>query len=346
MIKIGHRTIQPFRISKLQEMKIKIPNGQRILENQKVKMIVDYQLGYIKSHSHPNFLGVINVHRLLPTDEYFLIDGQHRFKAGIVLYEKYSHDIDLVVELVDVKEKSELIENYNLINKNTPLPEFPSTIDKNIPKETAKYFQQKYPEVWSDKTRTRRPKMVLNDFQETLGLLAKNLKHEIGSSMAMIEKVEKINKELSIWDKKRFKNVTESMYEKAKKANFFLGLFPHVSNDDYGYEWGKMVVEKSNRPFKKKGVSIKVKNDTWNLYIGKKHGEAWCIVCDKTKIDSKNFQAGHIISEKLGGKSNIHNILPICGQCNRSMGIQSMEEFIKEKYPLNLDNFKNKKYRI
>ena len=64
-----------------------------------------------------------------------------------------------------------------------------------------------------------------------------------------------------------------------------------------------------------------------------------------TNRHSKSFTAGHIISEKNGGKIKWENIIPICNSCNLSMSATNMDEFIKEYYPNNGDNF-IKKYTI
>ena len=68
----------------------------------------------------------------------------------------------------------------------------------------------------------------------------------------------------------------------------------------------------------------------WDKYIGKEKGIGKCYSCSEN-IDSKNFEAGHIIPEAKGGPTNIDNLRPICSCCNKSMGTQNMDEF-KETY--------------
>lgn len=333
-------------------MKIKTPHTQRILEKRKVKEIVQYQLNHIKKHKVPNFLGVLNIHHVSEEGEYYLVDGQHRLSAIKELYNRYSHDLEVAVEIVKVKDRGELVENYNLINKNTPLPEFPLDINRSIPEETAIHFQEKYPDVWSDKSRAKRPKVLFNSFQETLGYVTKQLQDEIDSSVKLIHEVEKLNDELALWDRKEFKGVSDNMYQKAKQARFFLGLLSSPVKDEDGnyYEWGKKLVEKKTpsppkERTKRKGIPKKVKNDSWDLHLGRDCGQAYCIVCDMTIINSKNFEAGHIISDKDGGKATVHNILPICGGCNRSMGHEHMREYVRKNYPHNLSRFDKRIYR-
>ena len=61
--------------------------------------------------------------------------------------------------------------------------------------------------------------------------------------------------------------------------------------------------------------------------------EGKCVCCKKTTISITNFDCGHIISNRDGGKANTENLRPICKTCNSSMGTKNMNEFI-EKYGL------------
>lgn len=358
MIKIGNREIKIILSTTLLQMKIKTPHTQRIIEKRKVREIVQYQLDHIKKNKVPNFLGVLNIHHVSTENDYYLVDGQHRFNAIKELYNRYSHDLEVVVEIVKVKDREKLVENYNLINKNTPLPELPQNINRTIPEETTLHFQEKYPHVWSDKTSAKRPNVLFNSFQETLGYVTQKLQDEVDSSVKLIHEVEKLNEELSLWDRKEFKGVSDNMYQKAKQARFFLGLLSSPVKDEEGnyYEWGKKLVEKRTPPVpentksksksrKRKSVPKKVKNDSWDLHLGKECGEAYCIVCDITSINSKHFEAGHIISDKDGGKATVHNILPVCSGCNRSMGHEHMREYVRKNYPHNLERFDKRVYR-
>jgi len=99
---------------------------------------------------------------------------------------------------------------------------------------------------------------------------------------------------------------------------------------------------KTNCPIKKKTQTIKkitrkktipkcLKNIVWNNNIGKEFGIGKCHVCQK-EIDSKNFEAGHIVAEANGGDTSEYNLVPICGLCNRSMGTRNLDEFKKQYF--------------
>jgi len=66
----------------------------------------------------------------------------------------------------------------------------------------------------------------------------------------------------------------------------------------------------------------------WDTYIGENVGSSKCMCCKHQDIRQLEFQCGHVISEKLGGETNIKNLRPICAKCNMSMGIRDMTEFM------------------
>lgn len=73
-----------------------------------------------------------------------------------------------------------------------------------------------------------------------------------------------------------------------------------------------------------------LKNQSWDVYIGKEKGVGNCYCCN-AEIDSKHFECGHIIPASKGGPETIENLRPICSLCNKSIGTKHMDEFI-EKY--------------
>ena len=84
---------------------------------------------------------------------------------------------------------------------------------------------------------------------------------------------------------------------------------------------------------KKEAIPATVKTDVWNAYIGKENGEGDCYCCKKKCLTQRNFEAGHVISERDGGEPIVDNLRPICRECNGSMGSQHMENFIQKYYP-------------
>jgi len=85
---------------------------------------------------------------------------------------------------------------------------------------------------------------------------------------------------------------------------------------------------------KKKVISKKLREEVWLKHFGKTFSSKcpvqWC-----TRIISVfAFEVGHNIPESKGGKTTIDNLIPICGECNRSMGDRyTIDEFSRQFAP-------------
>lgn len=73
-------------------------------------------------------------------------------------------------------------------------------------------------------------------------------------------------------------------------------------------------------PYKKKRIPKALREQVWLNYMGRifegKCRVEWCT----NTITAFDFQCGHNVPESKGGKTNISNLIPICGRCNNSMG--------------------------
>ena len=352
---IGNRIIGKINNKDLIGFDITIPNEQRIMDSSKVEEIVEYQQLYNKKYNSFNFMGVINIH--LCNNTYFLVDGQHRFNALKKLTYMGYELIDVSIEIVKVNSIDELKRNYTLINKNTPLPEFPESIDKNIPETVALYFFEKYPDIWSQSNtkRVRRPHLNKNDFQEALGILTEKL--ELDSSIKLKMLLEDYNTKLSQWSVTHYPNYKTykdplKIQQKCQQTNMYLGLFTHKSND-YGYDWVKYIIKDQTgeditlpKPKSTNGAKVpqSIRKQSWHQNIGVSVGSAKCICCNINVISQLNFEAGHIQPKSKGGPNTLDNLLPICGECNRSMSDTPMDEYIKAYHPTNLSRFQTRSY--
>lgn len=328
-----------------------IPNEQRIRDDNKVHEIVEYNRTHMKEKGWCNFMGCINIHLCEENNQMYLVDGQHRYEAIREINE--TMNIPIVFELVTVLTMNELKRNYKIINKNTPLPEFPESIDKNIPEEVAKYFKTTYPDIWSKNSRARRPNIYFDYFQEALGVIVKEL--NIENKDTLLQLVIQRNDELSSWELANYpdnNNITTSMVDKCVEHKIYLGLYKHVS-DDFRYDWVRDIIRtKTGKDLKKsiksitnkKNISKSLKTCIWDTHIGKDMRSAYCICCVNNEIKVENFHAGHIVSENHGGQTDETNLLPVCSLCNLSMGTVNMDEFVKTNFPRNYSSFSNRKY--
>ena len=340
------------------------PNIQRIKDDKKITDIVNYQSNYFKKDNNQcfNFQGLINIHCCEEDGNNYLVDGQHRYFSIKNLMNIYgdSHLID--IECIKVKTFDDLNENYKLINKNTPLPEFKSYNNKNIVEEVSKYFFDTYPDIWKPSRRPQRPYINKNHFQESieylyikLDLYFKNSDKNVHSKY-LIDIIDNKNKKMKQWPLESYeKNIRKikkwpEYKEIADSKGFYLGMYSNISQD-YCYMWIKEIIKEETgeelknkrNTNKKKSIPKAIKEETWNKWVGETHGIALCYCCRKAKISKSKFVAGHVVAEANGGVISVDNLRPICQDCNSSMMTKHMLDYIKEFYPNNTNLFENNK---
>ena len=162
-------------INDLVRADIQIPDEQRIVLPETVSQIEEYQETHFKKHKHFNFLGTLNINFCQEQNSYYLMDGQHRYSAIKRLHRKQYHNEKVKVELITVPTFNDVLLNYKLINKNTPLPEWSPNIDENIPKQVFASLLNEYPNIWKKSKKPKRPYINYNDFQEALSYLTEQL---------------------------------------------------------------------------------------------------------------------------------------------------------------------------
>jgi len=78
---------------------------------------------------------------------------------------------------------------------------------------------------------------------------------------------------------------------------------------------------------KKTTIPKALKKAVWDTYFGESIGAAKCPCCKRAKIRQIEFHCGHKLAEAKGGKTTLDNLIPLCAQCNLSMGTRSFDEF-------------------
>lgn len=82
---------------------------------------------------------------------------------------------------------------------------------------------------------------------------------------------------------------------------------------------------------KRKNLSVHVRRDCWNMFIGKKY-EAKCYAGCGRNITVFNYECGHIKAVAKRGCDDLENLRPICGDCNKRMGTKNMKDYSWIKY--------------
>jgi hypothetical protein len=217
----------------------------------KVESIVQYEENYYKKHKHFDFPGTIHIGYNQADTKYYIIDGQHRFEAAKILFNKTRIDVKLTIELHIVTNLVEMEIIWNTLNHNTRLPEFAYSYIKPIAEAALAHFEEKYPDffVYSVNIRKiKRPRMSHTIVLEEFGKIVDGLK--LKCCEELIKSVDEFNIWLiSIPDVSAYFNTkngehyqmeTRLMYKTAKRAGMFLGLYKHKST---GYDWTREIID-------------------------------------------------------------------------------------------------------
>ena len=80
-------------------------------------------------------------------------------------------------------------------------------------------------------------------------------------------------------------------------------------------------------PMDYKPISKSLRKKVWAKCVDEK-----CEICSGT-IAFDDFEAGHIVARAMGGQTELDNLIPICFDCNRAMGVRNAYEFKRDVYP-------------
>ena len=285
--------IEKIELNKLIKRNIKIPACQRDINESRIQEIIN-KISKNKNlifRMSPIIIGNLD-------NDLYILDGQHRYFA----FSKIKIDY-LIVQFIKVNTYEELKDLFYEINQNTPLPinwlELP-TKDKILHKSLMKDFKLLWNNVLSDANKPRIPQIKKKIFEEIL----------ISNPQIKLEHIITLNRKLK--DKVNDK----SKYE---KKNFYLSISSNLKEDLIKIinKEDIVIVEK----YKKQSISATLRREVWRKEFGIEIGEAECPfnIC-KNRINTFDFECGHVISERNKGKTDITNLRPICKQCNCSMG--------------------------
>lgn len=80
-------------------------------------------------------------------------------------------------------------------------------------------------------------------------------------------------------------------------------------------------------------LSKKDKKAVWDNWFKKGHKGDFNCACCQTVITKTNWHCAHVEAWSKSGDSSVENMRPTCEDCNRRMGTQNMDEFIRDNFP-------------
>ncbi len=356
---IRYNNIQTLLITmeELNKINIEVSSEiQRVIIDDKIEKIVEYQEDYFKTNKRFNFLGSLNINHCKEDNKNYLMDGQHRYRAMLQLFgKKYNEKIK--IELITVEKFDDMKENFDIINKNTQLPEFSKNIDKQVPENAFRKIKDRFPKVFKTTKRATRPHINQNDFQEALGFLTEKLNEKLGENIdsdKLRDLILEKNSEMKNWPVEAYEKTIrngvkwEKYINEASKHGFYLGLYNKTSQE-YTFEWVRDIIKekcgiqlKKTAKKRKKTIPKQIKDQVWSQYIGEDIAISYCFCCREEKIKMNGeYECGHVEAESKGGPTDVSNLRPICKKCNRSMGTINMYEYVQKTYPKKSTPFKN-----
>jgi 5-methylcytosine-specific restriction endonuclease McrA len=141
------------------------------------------------------------------------------------------------------------------------------------------------------------------------------------------------------WINAQLSEVVEELPTKKANAPLYIGMIPGW--EDMIQVWAvehylaepRVPINVVERPGKRRKITKatipkKLRVQVWDsVFPGERYGN--CQVC-KERLDMTNFEAGHIRAESKGGETSLRNLVPLCGQCNRSVGTKDLVEYCNE----------------
>ena len=329
--------------SQIKDLNISTPECQRAIDSEQVNKIVSYQVQHYNNYS--SFFFTNPIHLAEFEGKIYILDGQHRIKAIQRLRCICKTDFDIHIVYVYVNSLKELEDYYIAINQNKPVP-LPSNMDewKQFTRHIDQYLQQNYSIYFSKSQRPVAPNFNKENLLQYIdeNNIAKQINCDFTRFIQELEELNNFYRETySITLTHLPKNIL-STFEKARKKQpnrpFFLSIFKKFEWIDrivfkitQNKEYNEMNHVSSNTRFK---IKKKLRKEVWK----KKYCETItgkCDVCNE-QIEYDNSECGHIISVFYNGNTTLDNLMPICGSCNRDMGIKNLETYKKElKHEIN-----------
>lgn len=174
---IGNQTSYLISSDKLFSLRFRIWEGQRSLEDKRVKELVAFQETKFKTSGYFCFRGSLLLCRDSASKDIWLIDGQHRYAVINTIVDKEIYPpFNVRVDILDVSSSSEILKEFQDVNRSVPVPLNILQPDQVV-NITAMCLRKKFPDAFKD-NKTSRPRVNINDFKDVL--IKKNVVKDSG----------------------------------------------------------------------------------------------------------------------------------------------------------------------
>ena len=330
----GHYNIYLTKRDFLRFVSLNVTDIQRELDMEWVETLsTKAQLMYTH-HGYYDF-GMFHIGQFNGT--LYILDGQHRY----MVLKDIREELEIQVKVYNCKHHNDLNTIFQMINGGKPFQCFESISDQIMINTLRKHMTTRYKPYLSSAKKPRCPninldamitKMIDTQFVERMGFK---------TTSELIECLETMNDfyrctSLDTFKKWHIKNAYELKKKCMEKSHrsLFLGMYDH-------FEWIELLArckEESLNPKLvahypsnyRERISKPLRKRVWKKRNGKLL-EGKCYCC-RNEVDYDSFECGHIQAVFYGGATTVDNLEPICKICNRDMGTENLEVFIRNNY--------------
>ena len=344
----GYDQYGPFIIDKYQtkyiipieslctSLNILTPELQREANIEVINEIIDYQISFFNKTKSFCFMGELSL--VIQDNNYYIIDGQHRYEAMKRIYNKCPF-YKISINLIKLDSNFTIENAFQLLNKSKPVPEYVIENTTNILKKAKldhfkKLFQNKYKAYISKSNNPRKPNINIDNLLDKLNKSYLINCELIINGNDIFEYMEYVN---VIYWKYLDTKYNEKCIEKVEKLTdkHVLYICNDIEDDIWlnNKNWMEEYSENKNKSNeqilnKRKKISQRERKIVWEKDFKDKE-KGVCKVCNKVEININTFQCGHIISHKNGGETSFENLKPICVTCNNKMGSSNLYDYMK-----------------
>ena len=327
------------------------PSGdiQRNLDHEHLNDLVSYQQTHLEKHGCYSFPTSIIVAEF--EGKIAIVDGQHRVET-IRYLTRTNHEHTLIeqtyipVIVIQLSAPSEYDNVFVAVNKNKPVQLY-IHMDawKTLLKGVEQHFRVNYsPYIKEKSERPLVPHINLKKLLEYLdvGDYARRLGLTVEQFLVEVEALNSCYychwKQLI--SKKHVKQIQEWGPKCIAKQPFrplMLGIFRQ-------FEWVDRIALKVLNPktypsyeqmvhvpvsYRPTSVIRHLKRVVWSKRHVNNQMVGECYVCNR-ELHYDDMECGHVVSVFAGGQTCADNLEPICGNCNRDMGIENLDTYRKK----------------
>ena len=296
----------------------------------------DFELGF-------GTFGIIHMVFNCSTNEYSVLNGQHRIQVMANLIEKNENMKNKVAYIhMKILPNDEIIKKYWMsINTSKPVKLLPCTQKQELVNILRKFFHSNFTKYISTSKSPKRPNLNLDKLAKII-IEKDYTKHHDLLCKLLPESLLEINEYLSIqrnevlktWLSKDTYSLIANLQNKDSQI-WYCGLYSLEDIIDIAADMtinNRIPSDMNFHQNKKKTPTRHLRLGVWKKRNDGNSKTGKCFVCN-SKIDFFDFHCAHIVPKiRIGGVLELHNLEPCCPSCNIAMGTQNLLEFKRENY--------------